>query len=180
MLFWPNALWSGPPGSQSRPVVKEPCSPSFLPWSQVLCDAKGHLSAPSWGAEPVPRAGHGVEAKGVLVRVPVDQGLYEHSKHHIDSVADLGQISLLSLYVSSMVQSSEIWGLSSQSPTTPMALTDLPLPFSWTTLPKHLGSAPAPHRARGLNQSPACPLESFSHTCVETSCLRDEAKCRPL
>lgn len=47
MLFWPNALWSGPPGSQSRPVVKEPCSPSFLPWSQVLCDAKGHLSAPS-------------------------------------------------------------------------------------------------------------------------------------
>lgn len=56
------------------------------------------------------RAGHGAKAKGVLVCAPEDQGLYEHSKHQIDSIADLGQISLLSLYVSSMVQSSEILG----------------------------------------------------------------------
>lgn len=56
------------------------------------------------------RAGHGAKAKGVLVCAPEDQGLYEHSEHQIDSIADLGQISLLSLYVSSMVQSSEILG----------------------------------------------------------------------
>lgn len=30
MLVWPNALWSGPSGSQSRPVVEELCSPSCL------------------------------------------------------------------------------------------------------------------------------------------------------
>ena len=61
----------------------------------------------------------------------------------------------------------------------PMALADPPLPFLGALLPKRLQGAPSPDGCRGLHQCPTSPLESFSCMCVETFCLRDEAKSRP-
>lgn len=198
MLVWPTPLCSGPPGSQCRPVVVGLSSSSCVGCNK-LHGMPGTVSLLIAGGAVTPACAQGRawssshEGAGTgtwgqqLHRHPQPHQHFHHLPCHQLSpflpllVLGLVQTSLQSFLVPHQHEPSgaEKQGLGLNPTILPMALMKPPPSFLGALLPKHLQGAPSPDELGGLHQCPTSPLESFSCMCVETFCLRDEAKSRP-